>query len=118
MKIISWNIRGLSGAHKQELVRNMIKDQRPDFLLIQETKMKREMVGKTSFNKFISNEAIDLEGASGGVLMLYKKGVHKITSIYNAGNAFLCKLSHIHSDDSWFILNLYAPNSKRERNAF
>ena len=30
----------------------------------------------------------------------------------------LCKVSHIHNDDSWFILNLYTPNSKRERKDF
>ena len=117
MKIISWNTRGLNGAHKEELVRNMIRDQRPNFLLIQETKMKRYLVSKLSFSKFMNIDAIDSEGVSRGVLMLYNKRVYKMSPIYNANNALLCKVAHIHSDDTWFILNLYAPNSKRERKA-
>ena len=96
----------------------MIRDQIPNFLLIQETKLKKEMVGKLSFNKFMSSEATDSKGAYGGVLMLYNNKAYHISTIYDVGNALLCKVSHIHSDDSWFILNLYAPNSKRERKAF
>ena len=96
----------------------MIRDQRPNFLLIQETKMKKEMVGKLSFNKHMSSEATNSEGASGGVLMLYNNRAYKMYPIYDVDNILLCKVSHIHRDDSWFILNLHAPNSKRERKAF
>ena len=78
----------------------MIRDQRPDFLLIQETKMRKDMVGKLSFNKSMSSEAIDLKGAGGGVLMLYNNKAYQISTIYNACNALLCKVSHIHSDES------------------
>ena len=96
----------------------MIKDQRPNFLLIQETKMKRDLVNKISFSKTMCSDASDLDRASGGVLILYNSRAFKLSSIYNADNALLCEVSHIHSNDSWFILNLYAPNSKRERKSF
>ena len=59
MKIISWNTRDLNGTHKYEIVRNLIIDQRPDFLMIKETKMKKEMVGKLSFSSNMSGEAIN-----------------------------------------------------------
>ena len=71
MKLISWNIRGLNGAHKQELIRNLIRDQRPDILLIQETKIKKEILGKIKFSNTMSGEASNLEGASRGLLTLY-----------------------------------------------
>lgn len=118
MNIICWNIRGLKGAHKKEIVRNIIRDQRPEFLLIQETKMRKDVVGKLSFNKYMSSKATDLEEALGGMLMLYNNKAYQSSTIYNVGNSILCKVSHIHSDDSWSILNLYAPISKRERKAF
>ena len=96
----------------------MIRDQRPNFLLIQETKMKRDLVNKISFSKLMNSEATDSDGAFGGVLILYTNRAYKLSPIFNVDNTLLCKVSHIHSDDSWFILNLYAPNSKRERKAY
>ena len=62
MKIISWTIRGLNGIHKQEVLRNMIRDQRPNIMLIQETKMKKEVLGKISFSNNMVGEAMDSEG--------------------------------------------------------
>ena len=79
--------------------------------------MKRDLVNKISFRKFMNSDATNLDRALGGVLILHNNKAFKISSIYNANNALLCKVSHIHSDDSWFILNLYTPNSKRERKA-
>ena len=96
----------------------MIRDQRPNFLLIQETKMKRDLVNRFSFSKTMSSKASNLDGASGGVLTLYNSRAFKLSTIYNADNALLYEVSHIQSNDSWFILNLYAPNSKRDRKYF
>ena len=47
--------------------------------------------------------------------MLYKKKAFQISIVHKEGNALLCKVSHVHSGDSWFILNVYTPNSKREK---
>ena len=80
--------------------------------------MRKGVVGNLSFNKSMSSKATDLEGAIGGVLMLYNNKAYQISTIYNVGNTLLCKVSHIHSDDSRFILNLYAPISKRDRKSF
>lgn len=58
----------------------MIRDQRPDFLLIQETKMKKDVVGKIPFNKNMSSVATDLEGAVGGVSILYNNKAYQTYS--------------------------------------
>ena len=71
MKIITWNIRGINGVHKQEILRNVIRDQIPDILLIQETKMKKEVLGKISFGNNMVGEAMDPEGVSRGFLNLF-----------------------------------------------
>lgn len=66
MKFLSWNIRGLNGAHKQDIIRNMIRDQRPDFLFLQETKTRKEILEQISFNKSMRGVAASSDGASGG----------------------------------------------------
>ena len=50
----------------------MIRDHRPDLFLIQETKMKKEKVEKISFGKGLRNSATNSDGASGGLLTIWK----------------------------------------------
>jgi exonuclease III len=38
MKILSWNIRGLNTRRKQTLLKDRIKKEQPDILLLQEKK--------------------------------------------------------------------------------
>jgi hypothetical protein len=38
MKVISWNIRGLNERSKQRILRDYIKEETPDILMLQETK--------------------------------------------------------------------------------
>jgi exonuclease III len=38
MKILSWNIRGLNARSKQTLLKDRIRKEKPDILLLQETK--------------------------------------------------------------------------------
>jgi exonuclease III len=40
MKVISWNCRGLGQENKKEMTRRLIQKEKPQVLLIQETKMK------------------------------------------------------------------------------
>ena len=118
MKIISWNIRGLNGAHKQEIIRNMIRDQRPNILMIRETKMKKESLGNISFSNNMSGEASSFEGVSGGFLTLFNNKQFKFNTFYNDGNIIFCKVFHLYSNDIYFLLNVYDQNSKRERNNY
>ena len=80
--------------------------------------MKRDLVSRISFSNSFSYEASDSEGASGGVLTLYNSRAFKLTPLFSSSNALLCKVFHFQSNDSWLILNLYAPNTKKERNCF
>ena len=114
MKILSWNIRGLNGSHKQEVVRNMIRDQRPDVFLIQETKMKKENIEKVSFGKDMKNMAIDSDGALGGLLSIWKESL-EANIIFNEGNIFLMNFFNPKDHVRLFLLNLYAPNTRNSR---
>ena len=86
MKILSWNIRGLNGIHKQEFVRNMIRDQRTDLFLIQETKMKKESLEKIKFNNSMKGIASNSEGVSGGLLLLFNDKYFNIVAEFDEDN--------------------------------
>lgn len=118
IKIVSWNIRGLNGAHKQEIIRNLIRDQCPDILMIQETKMKKDILRNIRFSSFMSGVASDAEGAFGGVLTLFSTKNFRVEVVFNEDNILLCHVHHIQPNEKWFLLNLYAPNKKRERNNY
>lgn len=71
MKIISWNIRGLNNPHKKDMVRNMIRANKSDIVLLQENKMPKYKVESLFF---FSNGKIlggDADGASGGMSFIW-----------------------------------------------
>jgi endonuclease/exonuclease/phosphatase family metal-dependent hydrolase len=46
MKIISWNIRGLNGRSKKKMLRDLILAEKPDIVLLQETKCTSEDIDR------------------------------------------------------------------------
>ena len=60
----------------------MIRDHIPNFMLIQETKMKKDLVGKISFSNSMDGEATNSEGASGGLLTLFNNKHFLVSTIY------------------------------------
>lgn len=39
MKVVSWNIRGMSSDVKKRILRNLARERRPDILMIKESKL-------------------------------------------------------------------------------
>ena len=79
--------------------------------MIQETKMKKDSLRNIKFSNMMSGEASDSDGASGGLLTLYKTNLFRVETICNEGNILFYRVFHIHSKDFWFLLNLYAPKN-------
>ncbi|GLJ26431.1 hypothetical protein SUGI_0509920 [Cryptomeria japonica] len=73
MKVISWNIRGLNGLNKQDILRNPIRDQNLDIILVQKTKMSKEKVEKLNFFQNGGVCGSSSNGASGGVAIFWNK---------------------------------------------
>ena len=77
MKTISWNIKGLNNPHKQDILRNMIRDNKLDIVLLQEIKMPKDKVESLFF---FSNENIlgdDADGASSSMEVIWNcKSIH------------------------------------------
>lgn len=117
MKIISWNIRGLNNPHKHDILKNMIRDNRIDILVIQETKMlKVKVEGLPIFRvgKIIGN---DSKGASGGMAIFWINRWIQGDLISQNINMMIVRFTNSKDGFIWVLTNVYAPNSKWGRKA-
>lgn len=80
--------------------------------------MKKDSLKTINFSNLMSGEASDSEGAFGGLLTLFKTNLFRVEIVFNEGNILFCKAFHIHSNEIWFLLNVYAPNNKRDRKSY
>ena len=117
MKIISWNIRGLNNPHKQDILKNLIRDNRPDILAIQETKMPKAKVENLSMfqgGKIIRN---DSAGASGGLAIFWSSRWIQGEIISQHPNFMNVRFINSKDNFCWILTNVYGPNSKWGRKA-
>ena len=115
MKIITQNIRGLNNIHKLDVVRNSFREQKLDFLLLQETKMEKEKAEQIKSFKDYCLKASSSEGASGGTLMLWKKKYYSGTVLAASKYLMVVRITSIDLNKEWYIVNVYAPNTKNLR---
>ena len=74
MQIVSWNCRGLGNPSKIEAVKDLMKVEPTDILMLQETKIEGEALLEISKNKWQKNTGttISARGSSGGIATLWK----------------------------------------------
>jgi len=65
MKLISWNIRGLNGPRKGKLLKNLIMDEKPTILFLQETKCNLTFLERTAAKAWPGAQitAVEAQGA-------------------------------------------------------
>lgn len=92
-------------------------DNKVDVLLLQETKMK-----KKTFEKAIASIwprasfcVCEAEGASGGIATLWNPSKLKGSFHFDSKNHLEITLEDPGSHESWNLVNIYAPNSSRDR---
>ncbi|RVX23794.1 hypothetical protein CK203_000662 [Vitis vinifera] len=74
MKIISWNVRGLGSRNKRRMVKDFLRSENPDVVMIQETKYEncdRRFVGSVWTVRNKDWVALPAPGASGGILIIW-----------------------------------------------
>jgi exonuclease III len=120
MKIISWNIRGLNGHSKQKLLRDLIIAEKPDIMMLQETKCATEDMDKLlpycwKQGKVISTAAT---GTAGGLALLWNPSSvtleKKFTTKWSISTAYRL----IGSNKPGYLTNVYGPASSRDKQAF
>ena len=80
--------------------------------------MKKESLEKIKFNNSMKGIASNLEGASGGLLLLFNDKYFNIVAEFDEDNILFCRVQQLQTNDFWFLVNIYAPNNKRDRKKF
>lgn len=74
MNLVSWNCRGMGSSLKANAVRDLLKAELPDILLLQETKInEQDFQNYLKNNKTYEGIAVSASGASGGIGTIWDK---------------------------------------------
>lgn len=84
MKLISWNIRVLNSPRKGKLLKNLIMEEKPTILFLQETKCNSKILEKIAAKAWPGGlvTVVDAQGASGGLAILWDAGKIQLVNIH------------------------------------
>jgi len=72
MKMLSWNNRGLGHPSKKAALKELIQSEKPDIILIQETKLDQSEISRLiDQQKLYCGCTSEARGASGGILTMW-----------------------------------------------
>ncbi|GLT31257.1 hypothetical protein SLA2020_342010 [Shorea laevis] len=121
MKLISFNVRGLGSMLKRKEVGKLVREEQPDFLFLQETKLEKvdDDLGRTVWNSgevgWVMKESI---GASGGLMCFWnfwnKKSFAKTGDFSGDGYLRITGEWGIHKVKC-NLVNVYGPNDRQRR---
>eukprot|EP00253_Pinus_taeda_P014197 PITA_14197 len=116
MILVSWNCRGVGSPLKLKAIKDLLKQEQPDLLLIQETKISAQDFQQQSQNfKTFTRVSIGSEGASGGIGKIWNKNKWEITNSQFCNWWVRTDLKNKGSQEIYYIYNIYAPNHHRDK---
>jgi exonuclease III len=120
MKIISWNIRGLNGRSKQKLLRDLIIEEAPDVVMLQETKCTSEDINRLLpyYWKQGGVVSIDAAGTTGGLSLLWNTNTVLLENFCTTRWAITADYRLIGSDKPGHLTTVYGPATPRDKQAF
>src|ERR1700733_13854712 len=111
MNIVSWNCRGLGSPEKLNAIKDLINQEKPDILLIQETKTtEQDFLLQTQRLRNYQGISKGSSGASGGIGTLWNTNKWEIISSQLCNWWIRTELKNKSTRESYHIYNIYAPN--------
>ena len=119
MQIVSWNCRGLGNPIKDETVKDLMRMDPSDILLLQETNIEDESLLLLSKTKWKLNvgKVVSARGTSGGLATLWSDEKFQLNRWFATQHWIFTDLYHISSKISLALFDLYIPvnfNEKKE----
>ena len=111
MKLVSWNCTGLGSLNKVKAIKDLLRMDPRDILLLQETQMEEEALlslSRATWKKQGGHIA-SARGASGGLTTLWNKSDFTLLNSFSAKNWISTKLQNLPSKVSIALFNLYVP---------
>lgn len=117
MKLVSWNCRGLGSPAKVEAVKDLLKSEPADILMLQETKIAGQALLETGNSKWKKNSgiAVSARGSSGGLATLWNGELFQLISTHETLHWIYTELTHTSSKLTISLVNLYVPVNYSEK---
>ena len=102
---------------KEEAIRNLIRTEAPDILLIQETKLEDKLFLQISKNLCPKSEAraISARGALGGIGTLWNSNKYALTFEAINTHWLMLKMQNLDTKEIITLFNVYSPVNIREK---
>jgi exonuclease III len=120
--ILSWNVRGLNNAVRQQEIKQVIISCRPDLVCTQESKMERidaivvrNTLGPDFDNNFAFLPAI---GTKGGVSIAAKLSLLTLQNLVLTNHTVSVKVVDSRFNDEWMITGVYGPQGSLDKKMF
>lgn len=117
MNLVSWNCRGLGNPTRIEAVRDLLKSEPSDVLMLQETKIEGQALlelGRTKWNKK-AGKAVNARGTSGGLATLWTEELFQLLRTHETQHWIYTELKHKASKLTISLFNLYVPVTYSEK---
>eukprot|EP00268_Persea_americana_P023148 TRINITY_DN2282_c1_g2_i1.p1 TRINITY_DN2282_c1_g2~~TRINITY_DN2282_c1_g2_i1.p1 ORF type:complete len:187 (+),score=25.94 TRINITY_DN2282_c1_g2_i1:3182-3742(+) len=121
MIIVSWNARGLWRLEKRLAVRKMVRQHKADLLLLQETKIARDVenvIFEVSVARNCGLDWVPSEGSSGGLISIWNNENPQGISAMKTPRVLAIKFQNRLDDILRASANVYGPNVDGERSPF
>ncbi|XP_073051688.1 uncharacterized protein [Primulina eburnea] len=120
MKLFSWNIRGGGAVRRRQLVRTIIRHEKPDIVVLLETKREkidRKFVASVWKSRFVEWVCLPSVGSSGGILVLWDP--REIIVLNNLIGEFSVSIEIKQNEGiTWWFSAIYGPVRPRLRENF
>ena len=120
MKIISWNTRGLGSRKKRRVVKDFLRSEKPDVVMIQETKKAecdRRFMGSVWTVRNKEWAALPTCGASGGILIIWDSKKLRSEEVVLGSSSVSVKFA-LDGCESLWLSTIYGPNNSVLRKDF
>ena len=120
MKMLAWNVRGLSSPSKRALIKSIISSYSLDFIILTETKLQHvtKAIVKSLWSSISINwKYIKAKGKAGGILLMWED-LH--FTIENTIEGDFSLSANIVSPNgfSWWLSAIYGPAKRSNRKNF
>ena len=117
MLITSWKCRGLGNPIKAVVVKDLMRMDPSEILLLQETKIEEEALLLISNKNWKLNAGKDVSarGTCGGLATLWSDEKFQLIFFYATQHWIFTELFHHSSKTSYALFNLYVPVNYKEK---
>jgi exonuclease III len=120
-KMLSWNVRGMNNAVRQEEIKQLMTIYIPDLVCLQETKLSminpsvvRNALGSLYDNLFVY---LPTDGTKGGILIAAKVSTLQLHTPFSNHSASVV-VSNLRSNVQWTFTGVYGPQGDMENKMF